>query len=54
MKTYGKLLPLLLAMGMLAPATTNAQGFLNKIKQKANDAAEKALDKKTDELLNGK
>ncbi len=54
MKTYGKLLPLLLAMGMLAPASTNAQGFLNKIKQKANDAAEKALDKKTDELLNGK
>jgi len=54
MKTYGKLLPLLLAMGMLAPASTNAQGFLNKIKQKANDAAEKAMDKKTDELLNGK
>ena len=32
----------------------NAQGLLNKMKQKAAEAAEKALDKKTDELINGK
>lgn len=34
--------------------SANAQGLLNKIKQKAAEAAEKALDKKTDELINGK
>lgn len=42
----------LLVAGLSTPAS--AQGLLNKIKQKAADAAEKVVDQKTDELLNGK
>lgn len=42
----------------LCSMSVNAQGFLNKIKQKAADAAEKVIDKKidekTDELIGGK
>lgn len=42
----------------LCSMSVNAQGFLNKIKQKASDAAEKVIDKKidekTDELIGSK
>lgn len=48
-----KLMPLLCVLG-ISVQTTQAQGLLNKIKQKANEVAEKAIDKKTDELLEGK
>ncbi len=34
--------------------SSNAQGLLNRLKQKAADAAEKVIDKKTDEAINGK
>jgi hypothetical protein len=46
------------ALVYLGISSANAQGFLNKIKQKASQAAEKvvdkAVDKKTDEVINGK
>lgn len=44
---------MLLAIGLFG-ARANAQGLLNRIKQKAGNIADKAVDKKTDELLNGK
>ena len=47
------LFPCLLAASLFG-SPANAQGLLNKIKQKAADAAERAVDKKADELLNGK
>ena len=47
------IIPCMLALGLLS-TSANAQGLLNKIKQKAAEAAEKAVDKKTDELLQGK
>src|SRR5690606_31578321 len=46
------------ALLFLCSMSVNAQGLLNKIKQKAADAAEKVIDKKidekTDELIGGK
>ncbi|MBC8053061.1 MAG: hypothetical protein H7Y13_08350 [Sphingobacteriaceae bacterium] len=53
MSKLKKLIPCILAASLLG-TSAHAQGLLNKMKQKAADAAEKALDKKTDELLNGK
>ena len=47
------IIPCMLALGLLS-TSANGQGLLNKIKQKAAEAAEKAVDKKTDELLNVK
>lgn len=49
MKTFKKAALGILFAGLLVP-NANAQGLLNKLKQKANEAAEK----KADELLNGK
>ena len=49
MKTFRKAALGILFASLLAP-NVNAQGLLNKLKQKANEAAEK----KADELLNGK
>jgi hypothetical protein len=43
-----KLKPILFCLAL------HAQGLLNKLKQKAAEAAEKAVDKKTDEMINGK
>lgn len=37
---------------MLIAATTNGQGFVNKLKQKASQAAEKAVEKKATETTN--
>ena len=48
MKKYLVMLPLL-AIGLLIQAPTHAQGFLKKLKDKANEVAEKALEKKVAE-----
>ena len=53
MKTLRKFSACLLLLGMLTPSV-KAQGLLKKLKDKANEVAEKTIDKKTDELLNGK
>lgn len=48
-----RLIPCMIAVSLLSGAA-NAQGLLNKIKQKAAEAAEKAVDQKADELIKGK
>jgi len=53
MKTFKKAMLCATLCVLLAPSV-NGQGLLNKIKQKANEAVDKTIDKKTDELLNGK
>jgi hypothetical protein len=47
------LIPCLVTASLLS-ASANAQGLLNRIKQKAADAAEKVVDQETDDLLHGK
>jgi hypothetical protein len=48
-----KIMPCIVVAGLFA-APASAQGLLNKIKQKAAEVAEKAVDQKTDDLLNGR
>lgn len=45
---------MLAACQFFSVSVLHAQGFLNRIKQKAGNVAEKVVDKKTDELINGK
>lgn len=53
MKTLQKFAACLLVLGFLSPSV-KAQGLLKKLKDKANEVADKTIDKKADELLNGK
>ncbi|WP_256011074.1 hypothetical protein [Desertivirga xinjiangensis] len=52
MNTF-RIFPLLVALALISTGS-QAQSLLKKIKQKANEVAEKTIDKKTDELINGK
>lgn len=52
MNTF-RIFPLLAALALTSTGS-QAQSLLKKIKQKANEVAEKTIDKKTDELINGK
>ncbi|WP_207421888.1 hypothetical protein [Desertivirga brevis] len=53
MKTLRTLAACLIVLGFLSPSA-KAQGLLKKLKDKANEVADKTIDKKADELLNGK